>query len=169
MTTTPVLDLDGAAPDTPLPGSGTFIDALVARLHAAYGVDPWVLRSLAVHRDGQAAEHPEVGVPQPRHPGRAADATVLGAEHLARRGHQDRQVVQERLAGLAHDSLSSCARRGGTDRYHASMSTDAGLGSKIGVGPAEVLRDVLANGQLIAVGGFGLCGIPADLSRVVCG
>jgi len=46
VTTTPVLDREG--PDAPLPGSGTFIDPLVARLHDAYGVDAWVLRGLAV-------------------------------------------------------------------------------------------------------------------------
>ena len=58
VTTTPVLDLDGAAPDTPLPGSGTFIDPLVDRLHAAYGVDPWVLRSLAVDVLARFADAP---------------------------------------------------------------------------------------------------------------
>ena len=47
------------------------------------------------------------------------------------------------------------------------MSTMAGPGSKIGTTAGEALRDVLANGQLIAVGGFGLCGIPADLIEAV--
>ena len=47
------------------------------------------------------------------------------------------------------------------------MSTMAGPGSKIGTSAGEALRDVLANGQLIAVGGFGLCGIPADLIEAV--
>ena len=47
------------------------------------------------------------------------------------------------------------------------MSTDAGPGSKVGAGAVEALRDVLADGQLIAVGGFGLCGIPVDLIEAV--
>jgi len=47
------------------------------------------------------------------------------------------------------------------------MSAVAGPGSKVGTGAAEALRDVLADGQLIAVGGFGLCGIPADLIEAV--
>ena len=47
------------------------------------------------------------------------------------------------------------------------MSTMAGPGSKIGTSAGEALRDVLANGQLIAVGGFGLCGIPSDLIEAV--
>ena len=47
------------------------------------------------------------------------------------------------------------------------MSTMAGPGSKIGTSAGDALRDVLANGQLIAVGGFGLCGIPADLIEAV--
>jgi hypothetical protein len=58
MTTTPVLELDGAGPAAPLPGSGTFIDPLVARLHAAYGVDTWVLRSLAVDALARFADAP---------------------------------------------------------------------------------------------------------------
>ena len=52
-------------------------------------------------------------------------------------------------------------------RYHAKVSTDAGPGSKVGTGAIEALRDVLADGQLIAVGGFGLCGIPVDLIEAV--
>jgi 3-oxoacid CoA-transferase subunit A len=47
------------------------------------------------------------------------------------------------------------------------MSTMAGPGSKIGTSAGEALRDVLANGQLIAVGGFGLCGMPSDLIEAV--
>lgn len=47
------------------------------------------------------------------------------------------------------------------------MSVVAGPGSKIAGGATEALRDVLADGQLIAVGGFGLCGIPADLIEAV--
>ena len=47
------------------------------------------------------------------------------------------------------------------------MSVVAGPGSKIGTGAAEALREVLHDGQLIAVGGFGLCGIPADLIEAV--
>src|ERR671912_884205 len=47
------------------------------------------------------------------------------------------------------------------------MSAVAGPGSKVGTGAMEALRDVLADGQLIAVGGFGLCGIPADLIEAV--
>ena len=47
------------------------------------------------------------------------------------------------------------------------MSTVAGPGSKVGTGAVEALRDVLADGQLIAVGGFGLCGIPVDLIEAV--
>jgi 3-oxoacid CoA-transferase subunit A len=47
------------------------------------------------------------------------------------------------------------------------MSAVAGSGSKVGTGATEALRDVLADGQLIAVGGFGLCGIPGDLIEAV--
>jgi 3-oxoacid CoA-transferase subunit A len=47
------------------------------------------------------------------------------------------------------------------------MSSIDGSGSKIGDGAVEVLREVLTDGQLIAVGGFGLCGIPADLIEAV--
>ena len=47
------------------------------------------------------------------------------------------------------------------------MSAVAGPGSKVGTGAVEALRDVLADGQLIAVGGFGLCGIPVDLIEAV--
>jgi 3-oxoacid CoA-transferase subunit A len=47
------------------------------------------------------------------------------------------------------------------------MSAVAGSGSKVGTGATEALRDVLADGQLIAVGGFGLCGIPVDLIEAV--
>jgi hypothetical protein len=48
VTTTPILDVGGTGPDGPVRGSGTFIDPLVARLHAQYGVDAAVLRDLAV-------------------------------------------------------------------------------------------------------------------------
>jgi 3-oxoacid CoA-transferase subunit A len=47
------------------------------------------------------------------------------------------------------------------------MSASAGSGSKIGDSAAEALREVLTDGQLIAVGGFGLCGIPVDLIEAV--
>jgi hypothetical protein len=47
-TTTPVLAEDDAAPDGPFPGGGTFIDPLVTRLHAQYGIDARVIRGLAV-------------------------------------------------------------------------------------------------------------------------
>ena len=40
-------------------------------------------------------------------------------------------------------------------------------GSKIGESAAEALREVLSDGQLIAVGGFGLCGVPVDLIEAV--
>ena len=39
---------DAAAPDGPVPGSGSFIDPRVARLHAEYGLDAGTIRSLAV-------------------------------------------------------------------------------------------------------------------------
>jgi hypothetical protein len=48
VTTTAVLAEDAAAPDGPIPGSGTFIDPLVARLHAEYGVDAQAIRRVAV-------------------------------------------------------------------------------------------------------------------------
>ena len=48
VTTTPVLAEDDAAPDDPVPGGGTFIDPLVARLQAEYGVDARTIRNLAV-------------------------------------------------------------------------------------------------------------------------
>ena len=47
------------------------------------------------------------------------------------------------------------------------MSAVAGPGSKVGENAMEALREVLADGQLIAVGGFGLCGIPGDLIEAV--
>jgi hypothetical protein len=47
-TTTPAVAADDAAPDRPIPGSGSFIDPLVARLHAEYGGDARAIRSLAV-------------------------------------------------------------------------------------------------------------------------
>ena len=53
------------------------------------------------------------------------------------------------------------------DRYDARVSADAGPGSKVGTGANQARRDVLADGQVIAVGGFGLCGIPADLIEAV--
>jgi 3-oxoacid CoA-transferase subunit A len=40
-------------------------------------------------------------------------------------------------------------------------------GSKISDGAVQALREVLTDGQLIAVGGFGLCGVPADLIEAV--
>jgi 3-oxoacid CoA-transferase subunit A len=39
--------------------------------------------------------------------------------------------------------------------------------SKLHVSPADALRDVLADGMTLAVGGFGLSGIPADLIDAV--
>jgi hypothetical protein len=48
VTTTLVVAADDAAPDGPIPGSGSFVDTRVARLHAEYGVDAQAIRSLAV-------------------------------------------------------------------------------------------------------------------------
>jgi hypothetical protein len=48
VSTIPVLAEDGAAPDGPILGSGTFLDPLVGRLHAQYGIDARAIRSLAV-------------------------------------------------------------------------------------------------------------------------
>ena len=39
--------------------------------------------------------------------------------------------------------------------------------SKLCTAPAAALQDLLADGMTIAVGGFGLCGIPADLIDAV--
>jgi len=47
--TAPVLAAeDDGAPDGPVPGSGTFVDPLVDRLHAEYGGDPKTIRRLAL-------------------------------------------------------------------------------------------------------------------------
>ena len=40
-------------------------------------------------------------------------------------------------------------------------------GSKVGDSAAHALAEVLTDGRMIAVGGFGLCGIPADLIEAV--
>lgn len=49
MTTmTPVLAEDDVAPEGTPPGGGTFIEPLVARMHADFGIDPGVARRLAV-------------------------------------------------------------------------------------------------------------------------
>src|SRR6478609_5191205 len=45
----------------------------------------------------------------------------------------------------------------------ALSSADARSGGKLFPGADEALRGVVANGQTIAVGGFGLCGIPEAL------
>ena len=39
--------------------------------------------------------------------------------------------------------------------------------SKVKSGPAAALQDVLRDGMTLAVGGFGLSGIPADLIEAV--
>ena len=63
-----------------------------------------MLRQAAVHREVETAEHPTVRVPHPLDADRpisTTDATLHGAEDLARRGDQDDQVVQEGLTRLA--------------------------------------------------------------------
>ena len=45
---TAVVPVSDAAPDRPTPTRGSFIDSLVARLHAEFGVDVQAIRSLAV-------------------------------------------------------------------------------------------------------------------------
>ncbi|MET0763543.1 MAG: hypothetical protein ABWY29_01665 [Blastococcus sp.] len=47
MTATVVIAGDDGAPKRPVPGVGSFVDPLVGRLHAEYGVDPQAIRSLA--------------------------------------------------------------------------------------------------------------------------
>ena len=48
VTITAVVRASDATPDGPTPGRGSFIDSLVVRLHAEYGVDVQAIRSLAV-------------------------------------------------------------------------------------------------------------------------
>jgi hypothetical protein len=48
VTTTLIVAEDDAASDGPVPGSGSFIGPLVARLHEDYGVDALAIRSLAI-------------------------------------------------------------------------------------------------------------------------
>jgi 3-oxoacid CoA-transferase subunit A len=50
---------------------------------------------------------------------------------------------------------------------HSGGTPPAPPGFKVADGAAQALADVLANGQLIAVGGFGLCGVPVDLIEAV--
>lgn len=47
MTATLVIAEDDGASGAPTPGASSFVDHLVARLHAEYGVDPHVIRSRA--------------------------------------------------------------------------------------------------------------------------
>ena len=48
VTITAVVPSSDAAPDGPTPGRGSFLDSLVVRLHAEFGVDVQAIRSLAV-------------------------------------------------------------------------------------------------------------------------
>jgi hypothetical protein len=48
VTIAAVVPAADAAPDGPPPGGGSFVDSLVARLHAEFGVDVQAIRGLAV-------------------------------------------------------------------------------------------------------------------------
>ena len=47
VATTVVEAGDDGAPERPVPGVGSFVDSIVALLHAEYGVDPQAIRSRA--------------------------------------------------------------------------------------------------------------------------
>ena len=48
VTTPPVLAEDDAPPEGPAAETASFVDPLVDRLHAEYGVDPRVIRSVTL-------------------------------------------------------------------------------------------------------------------------
>jgi hypothetical protein len=48
VTVTAGVVVSGPRPAGPAAGSGSFVDALVDRLHAEYGVDPHAIRNLAL-------------------------------------------------------------------------------------------------------------------------